>query len=57
MVQEGFPEPPEVYEGIREADVWAALSREVQKPEGNAVDFDLYHSAKIIPGGGKSRKN
>lgn len=56
VVQEGIPEAPEVYEGIREADVWAALSRAVRIAEGDAVDFDLYRSAKFIPGGGKSRK-
>lgn len=40
MAQEGSPKALEVYESIKEADVWAALRREVRKADGDAVKFD-----------------
>ena len=57
MAQEGSPKALEVYESIKEADVWAALRREVRKADGDAVKFDPCHSAKTIPGDGKTHKD
>lgn len=50
VAQERIRDALKVYENIREAEVWAALGRELRKADGDGIEFRMYHSAKTIPG-------